>query len=754
MKAAALVPIALLALAPAPAAPAAPPEGPASAAIVVPPPPPTPAVPFKETLHGVTIEDDYRWLEGDDSNPAAMGAMTPQVAAWTAAQNAYTRSVLDGLPGRRELEAKLLPLMEVGTVGLPTMRAKRYFYLKREGSQNQPVLYYRDGQDGAANVLLDPAKLDASGLTTIAGIAPTADGTLVAYESYRAGNERSTLHVLDVESGGALPLEIPGKVEDVSWLPDGSGFFYRNLANVDDPYSGQVRFHRMGTEVHRDPLVLAQVSAAENAKLATTDGPSGEVSRDGRWLLLSYATSSTTNDLWVADAQRFLKAGRLERQTISVGDDAQSYGRIVGNTLYMVTTVGAPHGRVVAVNLKRPQRDRWRVLVPERADATIEELRIGRGTLVVRSLVAASDRVELYDLDGRPKGTVALPGLGTARVAAEPDRTEAFVDAHQLQLPADRLPRRPRPPRGGAGALGPREGPGRPGERPRRAGLVPVEGRHAREPCSSCTGRASRSTGRHPALLTGYGGFDISETPRFDAHALPVARAPAASTPSPTCAAAASTARRGIGRGCSTKKQNVFDDFIAAAEYLIARRLHQPGAARHHRRLERRPPGRRRRSPSARTSSAAVVCAVPLLDMLRYQDFLMAASTGYPSTARPTTPTSSSTSTPTRPTSTCRPAPRYPAVLLTAAENDTRVHPLHARKMTAALQRADASDQSEKPILLWVESEAGHGPGKPLSLRLRDVVDQRIFIMWQLGMLPAEPTAPPAPTATPNGRNP
>ncbi len=706
----------------------------ALAPITVPPPPPTKVEPVRETVQGREIVDDYRWLEGDDSNPKAMGAMTPEVAAWTAAQDAYTRSVLDHLPGRKELEAKLRPLMRVGTVGTPVMRGDRYFYFKREGDQNQPVLYLRRGYQGTPRVLLDPAKLDASGLTTISGITPSRDGKLLAYESFRSGDERSTLRVLDVDRGETLPLSIASKAEDATWLPDATGFFYRNLANVEDPYSGQVRFHRMGTEPQSDRLVMRQYTKEENAKLAITDGPAGEVSRDGRWLVLTYATSSATNDLWVADARRFLATGELVKVPISVGDDAQSYGETVGDTLYLQTSIGAPHRRIVAVDLAHPERGRWRVLVPERQDATIEDTAVGKGVLAVRVLAKAADRLEVYGTDGSAKGELALPGIGSAAIAAEPDRTEAYYSFTSFNYPTSiyrvdlARPRakpelwdRPAVPVDPASAVV--EQVWYPSKDGTRISMFVVHK------------KGMKLDGRNPTLLSGYGGFDISEKPVFQATLFQWLDAGGVY---------ALANLRGGGEygeawheaGMLAKKQNVFDDFIAAAEYLIhAGYTSTPrlaiaggsngglltGAA-----LTQRP-----------DLFAAVISAVPLLDMLRYQDFLMGKYwvSEYGSAENPAQMPFLYAYSPYQ---HVKPGTRYPAVLLTAAENDARVHPSHARKMTAALRAADASDQSRKPILLWVEREAGHGPGKPLSLRVRDAADERIFLMWQLGMLPAK----------------
>ncbi|MCJ7838172.1 MAG: hypothetical protein MUP61_03015, partial [Burkholderiales bacterium] len=223
-----------------------------------PSPPATRVQPVRDSLHGVEVVDPYRWLEGDNSNPDRMGQVTPQVAEWTDAQNAYTRAVLDGLPGRKALEERIRPLMQIGSVSMPVVRAGRYFFSMREGAQNQPVWYWREGAKGASKPLLDPAKLDPTGLTTITWISPSPYGRRVAYGSFTAVDEIKMLHMLDVDRVAQLPLTIPNRVEAPDWLPDGSGFVYRNLKDPQDPYSGQVMFHRLGTEVADDALLLRQ----------------------------------------------------------------------------------------------------------------------------------------------------------------------------------------------------------------------------------------------------------------------------------------------------------------------------------------------------------------------------------------------------------------------------------------------------------------------------------------------------------------
>ena len=695
-------------------------------------PPPTPAEPFSETLHGVEIADEYRWLEGGVPGGAANGedaALATRVAQWTDSQNAYTRGVLDALPGRAALEARLRELLEVGEVSAPAVRRNRHFYKQRAGRQAQPVVYLREGHDGAPRQLVDPNALDASGLTALPWFEPSPDGTLLAFGLYAKGDENATLHLLDVDSGAWLADEIPGKVNEVSWLPDGRSFVYSRLADVLNPYSRQVKFHRVGQHHRQDPVLFAQLT---EGPLATTWGPFGYTSRDGRWLVLGYWTGTDSNDLWVCDFDRWQRTGELQKTAVVAGEKAISSGPVGGDVLYLQTTLGAPAGRVVAVDLNAPGRAGWREIVPERPEAVIQSVLLARGMLVVEYLKDATSRVERFSLSGAPLGELPLPGLGTAALAVEEDRTEAFLTFESFNEPESIY----RVDLAGGGERALWERPAVPVD----PALVQVEQVFytskdgARVPMFLVHKKGLRRDGSNPTLLNGYGGFNISETPFFRATLFPWFEAGGVY---------ALPGLRGGGEygeawhraGMLERKQNVFDDFIAAAEWLVANRYTRPqklaisggsngglltGAA-----LVQRP-----------ELFGAVISAVPLLDMLRYQHFLM---------ARYWVPEYGSSEDPAQfqflraysPYHGVDPGTAYPAVLLTAGENDARVHPLHARKMTARLRAATASDQEAKPILLWVDRSAGHGQGKPLELRLRDVVDQRLFVMWQLGMLGA-----------------
>ena len=703
-------------------------------------PPATRVEPVTDDLHGHAVIDPYRWLEGDNSDPGHMGKVTPEVAAWTDAQNAYTRAILDALPGRKALEDRMRPLLEVGSVEKPDMRGDRYFFAKREGSQNQPVYYWRQGYRGETRKLVDPAEIDSSGLTVVSWLSPSRDGKLAAYGTYRAGDENYTLHLIEVDTGKKLPLEIPNKVRGAQWLPDGSGFVYQNLADATNPYTGQVMFHRMGDEPAKDAQLFRQYTKEENEKLSATWGPGGNLADDGRWIALQYWTGTNSNDLWVADFDAFRKRGKLEKREISVGKEGTISGWTVGDTLYLLTTQGAPNGRIDTLDLRAPGAKPL-TLIPERQDAAIAGVAQGKGIVAVTYLKNAANVFELFDLAGKSLGQLTLPGIGSAEMVAELDRTEAYVEFTSFNYPTTifrvdlakptaepELWERP--------------------EVPVDPSTVEVE--QVWYPSKDGTKvsmflvhrKGLVRDGNNPTILDGYGGFGVSITPAFNAKAFPFIESGGVYA-LPNLRGGGEYGDAWHEAGMLEKKQNVFDDFIAAAEWLIAQKFTKSerlaisggsngglltGAA-----ITQRPDLFR-----------AALVAVPLLDMLRYEKFLMArywvpeygtaedaAQYGFLAAYSPYQQVKAGT--------------KYPAVFLTAGENDVRVHALHARKMAASLQAATASDPEKEPVLLWVDREAGHGQGKPLNLRLRDSVDIRIFFMWQLGLLspPAVPATPP-----------
>ncbi|MGA7615998.1 MAG: prolyl oligopeptidase family serine peptidase [Thermoanaerobaculia bacterium] len=682
---------------------------------------------MKETLHRVPVVDPYRWLEGSSAPEADDDpALDARVSEWTDLQNTHTRRLLDSLPGRAELESRLRRLMECDSINTPQMRGDRIFFWKRAGTQAQYVSYVQEGPAGAPRALVDPNAIDRDGLTALDWTAPNHDGSLMAFGLYRAGDENTTLNLVDVVRGERLPDIIAGRVEDVQWMPDSSGFFYARLADLSNPYSRQIRFHRLGAEAADDPILFAQY---QEGPLSTTWGPFAWTSRDARWMILGYWTGTDSNDLWVIDLRHWFATGVVTMRTIVEGEKAISTGPVVGDTLFMQTTLGAPNGRLVAVDLHRPDRERWREIVPERKDVILQSVSPARGMLALDALENAASVIEIHALDGTFVRRLELPGIGSASIETEEERTDAFVTFTSFNEPTSiyRVDL----------ADGSRELWARPAV-PVDPSTVEVEQIFypskdgTRVPMFLVHRKGLELDGNNPVLLTGYGGFGIPETPAFMATLFPWFEAGGVYA-LPNLRGGGEFGESWHRDGMLDRKQNVFDDFIAAAEWLIDRRYTNPsrlaisggsngglltGAA-----LVQRP-----------ELFAAAVCAVPLLDMLRYHHFLM---------ARYWVPEYGSAEDPAQfrylldysPYHNVKPGAKYPAVLFTAGENDTRVHALHARKMAARMQEVTASDPDARPVLLWIDREAGHGQGKPLDLRIRDVADQRIFFMWQLGML-------------------
>jgi prolyl oligopeptidase len=664
-----------------------------------------------ETLHGESIPDPYRWLEqGDD----------PRTQAWTASQNALTESLLAAVPARARLRARLDELLSIGALSTPEPVAGRYFYQRRDGRQNQPVLYVREGRDGEDRVLIDPNQLDAQGTTALDWFYPSEDGRLLAYGLSENGSEQSLLHVLEVDSGAPLPDRIPRtRSADLAWLPDGSGFYYTRypaggeVPEGEEHYHRSVFFHRLGTDSSGDPLIFRPAEKEH--------WPGVGLSPDGRWLVIGVARTFDQTDLYLQD----LVAGT---PPVPVAKDVAATfdGEVVRGRLYLRTNLDAPTYRLYVVEPERPAREGWREIVPPRTDAVLDGFRIAGSTLALSYLERAASRLRLADLEGNGVREVALPTIGSLfGLSGEWDGDELYYGftsytvpptVYRLALPAGttELWRRV------DADLDPSR------YEVRQVGYPSRDGTEVTMFVVHRSGLPR--DGANPVYLSGYGGFNISMTPAFSRSLLLwLERGGVVAIPN----------IRGGGEygeawhqgGMLGHKQNSFDDFIAAAEWLIRERYTNPerlaaaggsnggllmGAV-----LTQRP-----------ELFGAVVIQVPLLDMLRYHRFLI---------ARLWIPEYGSAEDPEQfrwlraysPYHHVRDGVRYPAVLLATAESDTRVDPMHARKMAARLQAATSSD---RPVLLRLEARAGHGAGKPLNKVLDELTDTWTFVFWQLGV--------------------
>lgn len=690
-------------------------------------PPSTEQQQFTYELHGESIDDPYLWLEGSDAPEleAVDTELDARVSVWTEAQNAYTRSVLDEIAGRAVLEAELTTLLSLDAYGIPKEAGDWLFYTLRRGDQPQPVLYASKDGGESAKVLIDVNALDESGLLALDWYRPSPDGRYVAFGTYYSGDELTTANVLETDSGEWLNDEIDGRVDPVEWLDDNERFVVRSLSDRDNPYSGRITLHRLGRNPGEDPVLFEQFSEGE---LATTWGPYPIVSRDGRWLVVIYFTGTDSNDVWYYDLDQWRETSELARHDLLIGEDALTGGFIEDDILYALTTLGSSNKRVITFDLASSDPADYAELIPADQEAVIDSISPAAGRVVVGYLASAYSRIGVFDREGRPLTDVQLPGIGTAEISTHPDldtawlRFETFSEPEgiygiDLALGSTSLWRRPELPVDTSDlAVTQMFYPSSDGTE------IPMFLIHQRD---------LELNGDNPTLLYGYGGFDISLTPNFTAAWLPwLSRG----------GVYAVANLRGGGEfgadwhraGMLENKQNVFDDFYAAAEWLI-----DAGYTS----IERL--GIAGRSNGGLLTGVAItqrpdlfsaaIVGVPLLDMLRYQNFLMARY-WVPEYGTAEDAEQFDFIRAYSPYQNITPNTSYPATLLTAGENDSRVHALHARKMAAALQSATNGDPDEEPIMLWVDRSAGHGQGKPLESRVSETADQVAFMAWQLGL--------------------
>jgi prolyl oligopeptidase len=673
--------------------------------------PPTPTSDATEVLHGESIPDPYRWLEDGESGATR---------AWTAAQNALTRSYLDAAPARARIRARLEELLAIGAISVPAPVRGRYFYQRRDGRQNQPVLYLREGVGGEDRPVVDPNALDARGTTALDWYYPSEDGRLLAYGLSENGSEQSVLRVLDVDSGADLPDRIPHtRAADLAWLPDGSGFYYTRYPAPGEAPAGEehyhraIRFHRLGADPADDPLIF-QPAEKEH-------WPSVGISPDGRWLVIGVARTFDQTDLYLQDLSS-------EAPPVPVAKDlpASFEGEVAHGRLFLRTNLDAPTYRLYTVDPEHPERERWREVVPPRPDAVLEGVRVTARHLALSYLERASSRLRLADHEGGRISEVTLPTLGSLFGAgAEWDGHELFYGFSSYTVPpsvyrVDLETGTEELWRGVAADVDPER---------YQVGQVCFRSKDGTEVTMFLVHRVGLvRDGGSPVYLTGYGGFNISMTPAFS-RSLLLWLERGGVVAIPNIRGGGEYGERWHQEGMLERKQNSFDDFIAAAEWLIAQGYTTParlaaaggsnggllmGAV-----LTQRPELFR-----------AVVVQVPLLDMLRYHRFLI---------ARLWIPEYGSAEDPAQfpwlraysPYHQVRDGVAYPSVLMATAESDTRVDPMHARKMTARLQ---AATSSSRPILLRLEARAGHGAGKPLNKVLEELTDTWAFVFSELGV--------------------
>jgi len=665
-------------------------------------PPDTRVTETADTLHGVTVLDPYRWLEDQAA---------PETRAWIDAENAYTEAVIGRLPGKERIERRLTELIKVDVVSVPFVRGGRFFYSKRAPDQEQAILYVRKGE-GAAQVLVDPHGLSAEHAISANFQDVSPDGRLLAYGVRQGGQDEIEVRLMEVDSRREVESLPKARYSGIAIAADKASVYYSRLT----PEGPRVYRHRLGS-AQADEELFGKGYGPE--KIIGVD-----LSGDGRYLLVTvlHGSAALKTELYAQD----LAKGTPLRPIVN-DLDAVFTGTIGGDTLFLKTNWQAPNSRVMAVDLRDPARERWREVVPE-GKSVISALTIAGGQLFVSRLQDVQPKIQAYTPAGTLVREVPLPGIGSAgAISGEWDFGEAFFSFSSFAQPqtiyryrvatgdADVWARADVPVQSEAVEV-------------RQVFYTSKDG--TRVPMFVAHRKGLALDGKRPTLLTAYGGFNQAQLPAFSARA-------AFWIENGGVYALANL--RGGGEygeawhhaGMLEKKQNVFDDFIAAAEWLVANKYASRdtlaisggsnggllvGAV-----MTQRPDLFR-----------AVVCSYPLLDMLRYHRFFV---------ARYWVPEYGSADDPVQfpvlraysPYHNVRKGVPYPAVLFISGDGDTRVAPLHARKMTALMQAVTGSP-ADRPVLLHYDTRAGHSGGLPASKQIEDLTQEMRFLFWQLGV--------------------
>lgn len=661
--------------------------------------------------HGVKVPDPYRWMEDIDA---------PATRTWVEAEDRLSRDYLQSLPDRGAIAQRLRQIWNFERWSAPERHGRYWFYTHNDGLQNQAVIFVTTDPGSPGHVLLDPNTLSKDGTVALRDTAVSDDGRLFAYALSEAGSDWQIWHVRNVDSGADLPEEIRwSKAGGGSWRKDGSGFYY---TAYDPPAEGNVLkaanqyqkllFHKLGTPPSEDSLVYTR-----------SDDPDwfvgGQVTDDGHYLVLAANHGDEVqNTLLVQDLST---PGAPIQPVIPQPTAVYHFIGNIGRTLYVMTDDGAPRYKIVAIELSAPDPAHWRTVVAEGVD-TLDSVTLVGGQLLAEYLHDAHSAVRRYTPEGKLLGEVQLAGLGEAHgFQGQSEDRETFYSFSSFTLPPSvyRLD------------LG--TGQTSLWKTPKLAGFTPdsYETRQVfysskdgtRVPLYVVSRKGTRVDAKNPTILYGYGGFNISLEPEFSA-AVACWLEMGGVYAMPNLRGGGEYGRVWHEAGMKLHKQNVFDDFIGAAEYLIAQHWTSPkhlaisggsnggllvGASE-----EQRP-----------ELFAAAVPQVGVMDMLRFREFTVGKGweSDYGSVDNPEEFKALLAYSPLQ---NVKSGVSYPATLVTTADHDDRVYPAHSFKFTAAMQQADPHG---KPILMRVETRAGHGAGKPTAKRIEETADIYAFVL-------------------------
>lgn len=675
--------------------------------------PPTDQVDQVDNYHGTQVADPYRWLEDPNSK---------QTKDWIEAQNQVTFGYLEAISGREKLKERLTQLWNYEKFGVPFKEGDRYFYFKNDGLQNQSVLYTLSSLEAEPRVLLDPNLLSEDGTVALSGLEISEDGNLMAYGLSSAGSDWQEWQVRDVETGADLEDHLRWiKFSGASWTQDGQGFFYSRYDEPDPEahleeinYFQKLYYHRVGTTQAEDLLIYDRPDQKEW-------GFDGSVTEDGRYLIISIWQGTDPKnlvfykDLSDPDAKVVELINQFEADYSFIGNE--------GALFWFRTDLDAPRGRVIAIQTQTPDREQWQEVIPEAAE-TLEDVGLLNNQFVADYLKDAHTQIKRFNLAGRFLGEIALPGVGSVGgFGGKRQDTETFysftsfttpptIYRYDFQQDESTLFRQP------TVDFNPDD------YQTQQVFYASKDG--TRVPMFITHKKGLQRNGQNPTYLYGYGGFNISLTPSFSVSNL-IWMELGGVLAVPNLRGGGEYGEAWHQGGTKANKQNVFDDFIAAAEWLIDHQYTNSkklaiaggsnggllvGAC-----MTQRP-----------DLFAAALPAVGVMDMLRFQKFTIgwAWASDYGSSEHPEDfPALYAYS----PLHNLKPGTNYPATLITTADHDDRVVPAHSFKFAATLQ---AAHQGEAPVLIRIETQAGHGAGKPTTKIIEEISDRWAFLVQVL----------------------
>jgi len=676
-----------------------------------PPYPPSRRTDQVDVLHGVSVADPYRWLED---------AASDEVKKWTQEQDAFARARLSRLPEREAIVARLKELFYIESVGVPHRLGGRLFFPRRDAGKEKFTVYWREGKTGKDNVLLDPNTWSSDGSVSLGVWAPSYDGKRVAYAVKSNNSDEATLHVMEVATGKVSDVDVieGAKYASPSWTPSGNGFYYTRLPPVgsvpvaDRPGYADVRFHPLGADPKNDPLVHEKTGDPRTFVSAV-------LSKDGRWLVATIEHGWTSTDIAFQD----MHAKKPEWKTLVAGTDARYDVTVDRGHFFVWTNEGAPKYRVFRVDPAHPERDAWKEIVPARSDATLEGMGVVGHHLSLSYLKDVVSHVEVHDEDGKLVREIALPTLGSASgLTGEADDDVAYYAFQSFTYPVEIFETSVAT--GKTSTFHALKIPVDPSKFTVEQ-LFTTSKDSTRVPFFVVHAKDLHKDGGTPTILYGYGGFQSAQTPVFSSSIYPWLEHGGIWVTA-NLRGGSEYGEDWHRHGMKHEKQNVFDDYVAVAEELVKEGFTSPGKL-----------AALGGSNGGLLVGAAItqrpdlfrvaLCGVPLLDMLRYQDF-GSGKTWIAEYGSADDPGDFAALYAYSPYHHVTKGTKYPSTLILSADSDDRVDPMHARKFAAELQWGSAGG----PVLLRVERHSGHGGADLVRAAVEKLADEYAFALDEM----------------------